>query len=74
MGHWLNYFDKETAKAIGRWRLLTSKSIERFHDGNFLRMQDGPININNPAHLALQAEWKRKLGLVGFGENAIANK
>ena len=66
--YWLNYFDKDTAKAIGRWRLLTSKGIERFNDGYFLRMQDELIDIHNPAHLALQAEWNRKLGLVGFGE------
>jgi len=72
--HWLNYYDKDTAKAIGRLKLLTAGGVERFHDGYFLRMQDDPIDIHNPAHLALQTKWNKKLGLVGSKVKMIAER
>jgi hypothetical protein len=61
--HWLNYFDKETAKAIGEDKLLQLEGVEKFGDGYLCKLCDEPFDVCNPDHVAKQKEINNYLGL-----------
>jgi len=61
--HWLNYFNKVTAKNIGMKRVLALDGVEEFCGGYFYKLQDMPINVENPEHLARQKSIEKYLGL-----------
>jgi len=63
--HWLNYYDKSTAKKIGRKKLEHLDQCEAFSDGYYLKLQDAPIDVNQPEHLELQRQVSEQLGLLG---------
>jgi len=63
--HWLNYYDKATAERIGLKKLLNLESCEPLGEGYFIKLQDMPIDINNPDHLSLQRQVSKQLGLIG---------
>ena len=61
--HWLNYYDNSTAKKIGLKKL--EGKCEAFSDGYYLKLQDAPIDVNQPEHLELQQQVSEQLGLLG---------
>ena len=62
--HWMNYYDKATSKAIGKNRLVKPGQCEPLGDGYFLKLQDMPIDINNPEQLENQRQVSKQLRLL----------
>jgi hypothetical protein len=62
--HWLNYYSNDTINIIGKKRFESLPDIERDENGCFLRLQEDPIDIENPDHLKLQEKVSKQLGLV----------
>ena len=62
--HWLNYYDKATAEAIGIKKFLELGECEPLGEGYFLKLQDVPINVDNLEHMELQRRVSMQLGLL----------
>jgi hypothetical protein len=61
--HWMNYYDATIAKNIGAKKLLALEEMEKLGNGYFYKLQDEPIDINNPQHMQRQKEITQLLCL-----------
>jgi len=61
--HWINFYSRSTAEKVGFEKILTLDNIEVLDGGYFFKLQDEPLDINNPVHLQRQKEITEQLGL-----------
>lgn len=63
--HWLNYWGSDLIDEIGEDRLKVSPlfSTEKWHDGYLVKLQENPIDSENPAELEAQRAAKEYFGL-----------
>jgi len=63
--HWMNYYDQATAERIGLDKVKAQEDVETLDDGYFFKLQDEPIDVDNPQHLQRQKAISEQLGLLG---------
>ena len=61
--HWINYYDKITAEAIGIKSVLSIVGLEEFESGYFFMLQEEPIDVDNPQHMEKQRKMNELLKL-----------
>jgi len=61
--HWMNYYDKATAKTIGLDKVRSVNGVEKLADGYFYKLQDEPLDVDNSQHLQKQREITEMLCL-----------
>ena len=59
----MNYFDESTAADIGKDKILSLNGITNFYKGYYFKLQDSPINEDDPSHLTIQKKVNDQLGL-----------
>lgn len=62
--HWLNFYSNATIDIIGKKRIESLDNVEWVKSGCFIKLQDEPIDIENPEHLLLQKRVSEQMELI----------